>query len=113
MIQLLVRDMDKSKSFYTDKLGFKVVKEVAYGDNRWVTVAPFGGGTVIALGTAYEDLKPGFILKMHLSTADVEGAYENLKAKGVQPNNEIRTDSWGKWFSVYDPDGNYLYIVQS
>jgi uncharacterized glyoxalase superfamily protein PhnB len=50
---------------------------------------------------------------MYLSTPDVEAAYKELKAKGVKPNNEIKDDSWGKSFSVNDPDGNFWFIVQS
>ena len=113
MIHLLVRDMDKAKSFYTDKLGFKATKDYEYGGNRWVVVVPPGGGTYVVLGTKYEELKPGFIVKMYLSTPDVEAAYKELKAKGVKPNNEIKDNSWGKWFSVNDPDGNFWFIVQS
>lgn len=52
-------------------------------------------------------------MKMYLSTPDVEAAYKELKAKGAKPNNEIKADSWGKWFSVNDPDGNFWFIVQS
>jgi catechol 2,3-dioxygenase-like lactoylglutathione lyase family enzyme len=40
MIHLLVRDMDKAKSFYTDKSGFKATKDYEYGGNRWIVVVP-------------------------------------------------------------------------
>jgi uncharacterized glyoxalase superfamily protein PhnB len=52
-------------------------------------------------------------MKLYLSTSDVEEVHKDLKAKGVKPNDEVRNDSWGKWFSVNDPDGNYWFIVQS
>lgn len=42
MIHLLVRDMDRAKSFYTDKLGFEATKDNKYGGNRWVVVVPPG-----------------------------------------------------------------------
>ena len=113
MIHLLVRDMEKAKSFYMDKLGFKATQDYGYEGNRWVVVVPPGGGTYVVLGTKFEQLKLGCIMKLFLSTQDVEEAHKDLKAKGVKPNDEVRNDSWGKWFSVNDPDGNYWFIVQS
>jgi hypothetical protein len=36
--------------FYTSKLGFWLVADVPFGDgDRWVEVAPPGGGTAMAL----------------------------------------------------------------
>lgn len=112
MISLPVNDMEQAKLFYTNKLGFEVTKDFEGGGNRWVTIIPPGGGTSITLGTLFEDLKPG-TMKMYLSTPDVEVAYKELKAKGVEPINDISDDPWGKWFSVDDPDGNHWLIVQS
>jgi lactoylglutathione lyase len=44
-------DQDASIAFYTEKLGFSVAADVAYGEGyRWVELAPPGGGANIALG---------------------------------------------------------------
>ena len=90
MIHVLVRDMDRAKSFYTDTLGFKATQDNEYGGNRWVVVVPPGGGISVVLGTKYEELKPGCIVKMYLSTPDIEAAYKDLKAKGARPNSEVK-----------------------
>jgi catechol 2,3-dioxygenase-like lactoylglutathione lyase family enzyme len=120
MISLPVSDQEKAKLFYTDKLGFKVIADYIMSSaeageragNRWVTLAPPGGGPSITLTTWFEELHPG-VMKMSFSTPDVEQTYQELKAKGVEPNNAISDAPWGKWFSIDDPDGNNWLIVQT
>jgi uncharacterized glyoxalase superfamily protein PhnB len=55
----------------------------------------------------------GVALGQYLSTPDIEAAYQELKARGVEPTSEIADDGWGKWFGMSDPDGNKWLIVQS
>src|SRR5689334_1153025 len=120
MISLPVRDQERAKSFYVDKLGFQVTADYIMGSaeageragNRWITLLPPGGGVSITLTTWFEDLPPG-TMKMSFSTSDVENTFEELKVKGIQPNNEISNAPWGKWFSIDDPDGNNWLIVQT
>ncbi|MGA2504618.1 MAG: VOC family protein [Anaerolineales bacterium] len=120
LISLPVSDQERAKSFYQDILGFKVTADFIMGNaeageragNRWVTLLPPGGGPSITLTTWFEDLRPG-VMKLSLSTADVEKTYRELKAKGVIPNNEISDAPWGKWFSIDDPDGNNWLITQN
>ena len=45
-----VSDQDEAIAFYTSTLGFSLVADVPFGEGeRWVEVAPPGGGTAIAL----------------------------------------------------------------
>src|ERR1043165_8792095 len=93
MISLPVSDQERAKSFYTDKLGFKVTADYIMGTaeageragNRWITLVPPGGGASITFTTWFEDLRPG-VMKMSFSTSDVEQTYQELKTKGVEPN---------------------------
>src|ERR1043165_1792056 len=120
MVSLPVSDQERAKSFYVEKLGFTVLADYVMGNaeageragNRWVMLVPPGGGVSITLTTWFEDLRPG-VMKMSLSTSDVEKTYQELKAKGVEPINDISDAPWGKWFSVDDPDGNNWLIVQT
>ena len=120
MVSLPVSDQERAKSFYVEKLGFTVIADYIMGNaeagdragNRWVMLVPPGGGVSITLTTWFEDLHPG-VMKMSLSTSDVEKTYQELQSKGVKPNSEISDAPWGRWFSIDDPDGNNWLIVQT
>lgn len=112
MIHMAVRDMDKAKEFYTDKLGFEATGDYEQGGGRWVPLVLHGDGPSIILTTYIENLKPG-TMKLYVSTPDIEAAYRDLKAKGVELTSQIASDQYGKRFSIEDPDGNALFITQS
>lgn len=117
MFHMAVTDMDKAKAFYTETLDFTVRNEYGQGDHQWVSLDVPGGAPSVNLTTFHENMKPG-TMKLYLSTPDIKAAYEELKTKGVKPATEITDDLYGpgsgvKWFSLNDPDGNNLLIVQS
>lgn len=112
MIHMVVTDMEKSKLFYVDMLGFKITKDYGHDENHWVSLDAPRGGTSLNLTKKHENMKPG-TMKLYLSTPNIEAAYEELKEKGVKPTSEIAGDGWGKWFSITDPDDNHWLIVQS
>lgn len=42
IVSLLVTDYDATIQFYTQKLGFRVIEDAAFGDRRWITLSlPF------------------------------------------------------------------------
>ena len=54
-----VSDQDAAIAFYTEKLGFTVLMDAPYGEgDRWVEVAPSGGGSGIALTTGMASSSP-------------------------------------------------------
>ena len=123
MFHMAVRDMDAVKEFYTEKLGFKITSDFAYDEaqaaqaglpagSRWISMELPGGGTSINLTNVFENMKPGG-MKLYLSAPDIEAAYRDLKAKGVQPTSEIIRAGWGTSFSFQDPDGNQWLVVES
>ena len=112
MFHMAVTDMAKAKGFYAEQLGFTLTKEFGQGDQHWVSLDAPGGGASLNLTTMHEHMKPG-TMKLYVSTPDIDAAYQELKAKGVEPTSEIAADGWGTWFGVSDPDGNKWLIVQS
>jgi len=49
-VMVPVSNQDEAIAFYTSTLGFSLVADVPFGEGeRWVEVAPPGGGTAIAL----------------------------------------------------------------
>lgn len=120
LIQLMmgVTNMEQSKKFYADTLGFSVITDYGQGDRHWVSLGFPDGGVTVTLTTFLGDhLQPG-TMSLYIATSDVQQAYDEVTAKGVTVVNPIADDLYGpgsgvKWFRIADPDGNELTIVQS
>src|SRR5580704_16553171 len=116
IFSIAVTDMPKAKAFYSDKLGLKVTTDSRRDDhNWWVGLALPEGGISVILTTSHENMKPG-TMKMYFTTSDVAGAHQELSAKGAKVS-DVNNDLFGpgsgvKWFSVADPDGNQVMLVQ-
>ena len=106
-------DQDRTLTFYTDVLGFEKVRDLPFGQGqRWIEVMPSGGGTSIAItpvGTSPVGVDTG----IRLTTDDAEGDHAALVARAVDVDEEIlRYPGVPPMFTLRDPDGNTLYIVQ-
>jgi predicted enzyme related to lactoylglutathione lyase len=112
MLHMAVTDMAKAKEFYAEKLGFQVTRDSGQGDRHWVSLDAPGGGPSLNLTTMHENMKPG-TMKLYLSTPDIEAAYQELKAKGVELTSEITEIQGVKYVGFSDPDGNQWLLVQS
>lgn len=112
VIYLPVSDIAESLTFFNNVLGFTTASDYEQEGGRWVTLVPAGGGTTITLSSYPEDVAPA-PMTIHLSTSDADAAYAEVKAKGGSPNDEVRDDAWGKWFSIDDPSGNQWYVVEA
>ena len=109
---LYPKDIEATKAFYMDKLGFSL----AY---------PFGGGPV----KGYQ-LKAGEVgltllsiqgapttkvenLMIHVRVADADVSCKEIQAKGVALTHKLEDTDWGtRWFQVQDPDGLTLAFEQ-
>ena len=116
MVLMAVTNMAEAKAFYAEQLGWSVTTDQGQGDRHWVTLSLPGGGASLTLSTMYGKMKPG-TMTLYLSTAYIEAAHDELKAKGVKVN-EVKDDLYGpgsgvKWFDFSDPDGNRWLMVQS
>ena len=120
LIQLMmgVKNMEQSKKFYAETLGFAVTIDYGEGDRHWVSLSLPDGGVTLTLTTFLaQHLQPG-TMSFYVAAPDIQRAYDDLTGKGVQPTNPISDDLYGpgsgvKWFRLADPDGNELTIVQS
>jgi catechol 2,3-dioxygenase-like lactoylglutathione lyase family enzyme len=105
-----VRDQDKALAFYTDALGFEKRLDGPFGDGRWVTVAPVGGSTSIALVAGD---RAGVDTGIRFSTADATADHEYLRAAGVDVDPEVlRYPGVPPMFTFRDADGNTLVVVE-
>ena len=108
-------DQDRAIAFY-ESLGFEKRTDIPFGgDYRWVEVYPPTGTTGIALAPPREEDPVGVQTGISLTTADIEGTYADMKAKGVDVDAEISRMGGPVppmfWFR--DSDGNTLLVVES
>jgi catechol 2,3-dioxygenase-like lactoylglutathione lyase family enzyme len=111
-----VADQDEAIAFYTSKLGFSVVADVPFGDGeRWVEVAPPGGGTAIALTPPQGDYQPGRMTGIALQSPDPRADHAELKENGVDVDEELigGDGTVPLLFFFRDHDANHLMIVES
>ena len=106
-------DQERSLAFYTDTLGFATVRDVPFGPGqRWIEVAPSGGGTTIAI-PPLGDATVGIDTGIRLTTDDAAGDHAALRGAGVDVDADIlRFPGEPPMFSLRDPDGNTLYVVE-
>jgi catechol 2,3-dioxygenase-like lactoylglutathione lyase family enzyme len=117
LVILPVTDQDVSIEFY-EKLGLEKRTDLPFGGGqlRWVEVYAPIGSTGIALapppgGKAVEPQPTGITLQ----TADVDSTHAELKARGVDVDEEIMRgggDGVPQMFWLRDPDGHSLIVVQ-
>ena len=90
--------------------------DVPYGEgDRWVEVAPGGGGTSIALVPPRGEYQPGRMTGIALESADPAADQAELKGKGVDVDAELMGGDGTAplLFFFRDRDGNHLMVVQA
>ena len=121
-------DPDATLAFYRDALGFEVRKDVGYKGLRWITVGPAGqpdtnivlhppaatpGVTDDERRTIAEMMAKGTYAMVILATADLDGVFARLQAKGAEIMQEPIEQDWGsRDCAVRDPAGNMIRIQQ-
>ncbi|GAA4755643.1 VOC family protein [Modestobacter marinus] len=108
---VVVTDLPRALAFYVDDLGMRVGRDAELGPGRrWVEVGPAGGGTTIALITAGSGFPPG----IRLGTADADSAHDRLRGRCVDVDEQVLRmgDVAPPMFTVRDPDGNVLVLVE-
>ena len=109
-----VTDQDRALDFYVGTLGFEKRMDAEFAPGqRWIEVGPPGTQTTIALPPTPEGQPIGVDTGIRLSTKDAEADHSDLRARGVDVDEEIlRWEGVPPMFSLRDPDGNTLYIVE-
>src|SRR6266511_6274873 len=125
LVLVPVSDVDRAKTFYTEKVGFNLDVDHRAGDEfRVVQMTPPGSACSISIGIGITDAAPGSVRGTHLVISDIEAARALLVERGVDVS-EIRHFESGEWkpgpdpehrdygsFADFsDPDGN-TWVVQ-
>lgn len=111
-VSLPVADQNRAFDFYTKKVGFKVATDQPMGEGkRWIELKVGNGETKIVLFTVpgQED-RVGTFAPFTLVCDNVQKTYDELKAKGVQFQQEPKTEPWGTAAIMVDSEGNQVVL---
>jgi len=107
VISIPVKNQDKAVEFYINKLGFKLLVDTPFDQNkRWIQIGLSDENeTTISLVDWFEDMLPVHVKGLVLSVDDIEKTVKNLKENGVGIS-PIDETPWGKFAHFNDIDGN-------
>jgi catechol 2,3-dioxygenase-like lactoylglutathione lyase family enzyme len=112
LVQVPVSDVDRAKTFYTEKAGFNADVDVTVREGlRFVQLTPPGSPASIAIGIGLTDMAPGSVQGMQVVVPDIHAARAELVARGVEAS-EVQEFDWGAFVFFSDPDGNGWAVQQ-
>ncbi|MCW2807016.1 MAG: Glyoxalase [Marmoricola sp.] len=106
LVPLPTTDVDRSKEFYVDRLGFNLDHDVEPGNGmRVVQLTPPGSACSIVVGIGISDPDAPRVLNLHLVVDDIEDVHAELSSRDVEIS--AVTDMGGVKYAFFsDPDGN-------
>jgi catechol 2,3-dioxygenase-like lactoylglutathione lyase family enzyme len=117
LVPVPVSDVDRSKEFYVDQVGFRLDHDHRPSDEfRVVQLTPNGSACSIAIGTGFVGTSPGSVQGLHLVVPDIRSARAELIGRGVDVEAIRDLGAPGKPTVSYagftDPDGNGWTLQQ-
>lgn len=110
LVPVPVTDINRSKEFYAEKLGFVVDLDIQPTDGvRIVQLTPPGSACSIVLSTGLPTLSDhvvGSLRALHLVVADARATREELIGKGVEMGEVDEHEGPTFFVPFADPDGN-------
>jgi catechol 2,3-dioxygenase-like lactoylglutathione lyase family enzyme len=116
VVVIPVTDVDRSKHFYTEQLGFDVDADLMSGQTRVVQLTPPGSACSITIGPLVVKEVPESSARFQLVVNDIEAAKRELLGRGVavsevqQFGDEGPKPGHGGNYNAFvffkDPDGN-------
>lgn len=120
VIVLPVTDVDRTKEFYENRLGFQIDVDHRAGDAfRVVQATPPGSACSITFGINVGGGEPGAVKGLHLVVEDIEAAHAHLESAAIEnsgpqhfvdgamtPGVDPQRVDYGSFIFFDDPDGN-------
>jgi predicted enzyme related to lactoylglutathione lyase len=115
-VSLEVEDQDRALAFWTETLGFELVQDSPYGEERWLEVrTPDKAVTVVLeLRQGERPTAPHPSLptsKVMFYAEDLQQTYQELTDRGVEFPQPPVQQPFGWWSLFADPDGNRFALV--
>jgi catechol 2,3-dioxygenase-like lactoylglutathione lyase family enzyme len=118
-----VTDVERSKRFYSEQLGFNVDSDVYVGEMRVVQLTAPGSACSVTIGPLVVDEVPQSSARFQLVVADIEAARAELVERGVEvseithfgesgPAPGPGSGDYNSFVFFVDPDGNNWAVQQ-
>ena len=104
---LKVSDIERSRRFYVDLLGFKVRPAKQLADGR--PFVPFTQGIALTIGGPKDSPQIDHIA---FKAKDVRAIAGRLKAANVKFDRDLHDGIYGLTIYVFDPDGNMIELYE-
>jgi predicted enzyme related to lactoylglutathione lyase len=113
LVPLRSTDVDRSKAFYVDRVGFNLDHDVEPGNGmRVVQLTPPGSACSIVIGVGINDPAGAPVLGIHLVVDDVDIARQTLIDNGVDVSDVNDMGGGVRYAYFSDPDGNSWALQQ-
>ena len=116
-VRYQVKDVQRSISFYTDVLGFKLdlknlpaFGQVSIGGLKLILSGPKASGSRPMPDGRQQE--PGGWNRVVLQVSELPARIAELKKLGVRFRNEMEVGPGGKQVQVEDPDGNPIELFE-
>ena len=113
LVPLLATNLERSKAFYVDQLGFRLDHDIEPGNGmRIIQLTPPGSSCSIAIGLGINEPGSAPVKGLHLVVDDLLAVRRELIARGVaiSPISDMGGGVTYAFFS--DPDGNSWALQQ-
>lgn len=107
-----VQDQDRALSFYTEKLGFRVLTDQQFSEKqRWIELTIPGADTGVVLFTpeGHED-RIGTFVNTSWEVDNLDSTHSDLQSKGVEFAGPPQKQPWGSFVIMKDSEGNQIVL---
>jgi predicted enzyme related to lactoylglutathione lyase len=110
-----VEDQDRAKRFWTETMGFELVQDTPYGEERWLEVRTPDKAVVLVLNVRRGE-RPTAPASLPTSNVffyadDLEQTYRELSDRGVQFPEPPTQQPFGWWSLFQDSEGTRFALV--
>jgi len=116
-VAIFVRDLDRSRKFFLEQLGFSLAYETRLDSGEhWLAVSPPDGSAILALVTPQADAEEykliGRQTQVTFLAEDIAARFHEWSKQGVRFHHPPQKPPWGGMFTSFeDLDGNSFGLV--
>jgi lactoylglutathione lyase len=111
-----VEDQERAKRFWTETMGFELVQDSPYGEERWLEVRTPDKAVILALSPRQGERPAAQHPSLPTSNVffyaeDLQQTYEELRARGVEFPEPPVKQPFGWWSLFQDSEGTRFALV--